>query len=216
MNAPAVEIVTEREARVAAMRDAGAWSDLFLCLSRAWLPPPADIDAAHWCLALAGDLEDLGGELGADFDGAVGALRERAGHDEPADRWLVVYSRLFLVPPVPVTLNTGIYLEGALGGSAAQMMQACYQAAGFAARKGFRDLPDHVAMQLEFVAALFDRAHGGDALAADQAREFLAGFVDHWAEPLRNACERAIARDPAAGVFAQLASALESAVAALR
>ena len=192
-----------------------SWSDLFLCLSRALLPPPADLDARRWCLALVEDLEDLGNELGLGLDGAIGALRAQADGAGPVDPWLVVYSRLFLVPPVPVTLNTGLYLEGSLGGNAAQMMQACYQVAGFAPDSRFRDLPDHAAMQLEFLAALFDRAARGDPDAFGQAREFLAGFVDNWAQPLRKACERAAPKHPEARVFAGIAGAIESALARL-
>ncbi|ODT33552.1 MAG: hypothetical protein ABS55_13045 [Lautropia sp. SCN 70-15] len=192
-----------------------AWSDLFLCLGRAWLPPPAGLSAADWCGPLADDLDDLGTELGLDVQAATAALRDEAGKSEARDPWLVVYSRLFLVPPVPVTLNTGIYLEGALGGNASQMMQACYRVAGFEQDLRFRDLPDHAAMQLEFLGALFERGARGDPDAVGQAREFLAGFVDHWAEPLRKACERAVPSHAEAKTFAELARVVESALATL-
>lgn len=190
------------------------WSDLLHCLARAFLPPPADLTVGGWCDALAGDLADLERELGLDLAAAIETLRREGSAPATDEPWLVQYSRLFLVPPVPVTLNTGIYLEGGLAGVSAQMMAQCYATAGFAQREAFRDLPDHVAMQLEFVAALFDRAARGDSEALGQARDFLAAFVDHWAQPLRQACERAAAQYPEANAFAALARVVETAVAA--
>lgn len=200
--------------RVATHTGAMAWSDLFLCLARAWLAPPPDLAARTWCAALADDLDDLGRELGLDLSTDVRALRAHAGAADDRDPWLVAYSRLFLVPPVPVTLNTGIYLEGSLGGAASQMMQSCYRSAGLEPSVRFLDLPDHVAMQLEFVAALFERAARADPDAPRQARDFLAAFVDHWAQPLRKACESAAASHPEANVFAAVARVVESAAAA--
>jgi TorA maturation chaperone TorD len=190
---------------------AGLAADLFLTLAAAFTAPPARMSAGDWSLPLAADLEELGETLELDASAAVDGLRALAAERPSAPPWLVDYSRLFLVPPVPVTLNTGIYLEGSLGGSSAQMMQQCYGTAGFAVRESFRDLPDHVAVQLEFVAALLQRAEAGDDDARAMAREFIDAFVVHWVEPLHAACGRAAARDPAARVFAGLADVLRQA-----
>lgn len=186
------------------------WSDLMHCLARAFLPPPAHLTAGAWCEALAGDLADLGRELGLDIAAAIDTVRRAGSGPATDDPWLVEYSRLFLVPPVPVTLNTGIYLEGALAGASAQMMAQCYATAGFAQREAFRDLPDHVAIQLEFVGLLLGRsADDDDALA--MAQEFTEGFVAHWVAPLRAACVKASAAHPAAAVYAALTDVLQAA-----
>lgn len=166
-----------------------------------------------WAQALAADLEELAGALGLDAAKALGTLRQHAATAAAEEPWLVEYSALFLVPPVLATLNTGLYLEGALGGASAQMLAQCYASAGFARREEFRDLPDHVAMQLEFVGALLERAAAGDADAAAMAGEFVDGFVRHWVEPLRNACERAAAQRPSARVYASLADFARAALA---
>lgn len=195
----------------AAPAAAGAAADLFLTLAAAFTAPPARMSASDWSLPLAADLEELGDALGLDTAAAARTLRALAaerGTDEP---WLVDYSRLFLVPPVPVTLNTGIYLEGSLGGSSAQMMQQCYGTAGFAIRESFRDLPDHVAVQLEFVAALLQRAEAGDETAGDMAREFTDAFIVHWVEPLHAACGKAAVHDLAAHVYETLVDVLRQA-----
>lgn len=195
-------------------------ADLLLCLSRAFLPPPASWSACDWAQPLSDDLADLGASLdidaapvraALDAECARWAAAERLG-DGSADPWLVEYTRLFLTPPVKVPLNSGLYLEGSLGGSAAQMMLSCYQSAGVAPDERFRDLPDHVAMQLEFVGRLYERAARGDADAEDMAEEFCRAFVDHWAAPLEQACRQAAATLPAARVYAELAALLRVAI----
>jgi TorA maturation chaperone TorD len=187
-------------------------ADLFVLLAAAFAPPPAGLSTGDWCGPLAADLKDLGLALDLDTTSAQQALRDAAQVSTAGEPWLVEYSRLFLVPPVPVTLNTGIYLEGGLAGVSAQMMAQCYATAGFAQKENFRDLPDHVAIQLEFVGALLDRHADGDADALAMACEFTEGFVVHWIEPLRGACLRASASQPAAGVYAALTGVLRAAV----
>lgn len=193
-----------RPEAAAAAREAGALAELFLTLAAAFVPPPAEMPAREWCSALAADLEELGEAAAIDTAEAVARLHESAAA-APDAPWLVEYSGLFLVPPVRVTLNTGVYLEGGLAGVSAQMLARCYAAAGLERSERFRDLPDHVAIQLEFLGALLERASRGDAEAAAMAAEFVASFVDHWAEPLRDACLRAAAVAPAGHAFAALA-----------
>jgi TorA maturation chaperone TorD len=192
-------------------------ADLYLSLAAAFLPPPMSVSCAAWCATLAADLADLGTATGIEASAAAEAL-QRLGTsdlDEADEAWLVRYSRLFLVPPVGVTLNTGIYLDGALGGQSVRMMEECYASAGFARSERFRDLPDHVAVQFEFLGALLERAELGDQGAAELAAEFAITFVAHWIEPLRTACERAVTRDSAASVYAALADLARRSLAAL-
>jgi TorA maturation chaperone TorD len=185
-------------------------ADLMFCLARAFLPPPAAWTAAQWAEPLAQDLHELAAALALDAKPALHELRalQTAGSGDAAASappWLVEYSRLFLVPPVPVPLNTGLYLEGAIGARSAQMMQSCYETAGMAPDASFRDLPDHVAMQLEFLGRLYERAARGEPDAAAMAEEFAAEFVFGWAGPLEQACARACEQAAAAGVYQALA-----------
>lgn len=203
---PAVDEVANADATKSGL------ADVFLLLAAAFAPPPAGLTTRDWCELLAADLEDAGLAVGIDTTVVRTALREAASGPESAEPWLVEYSRLFLVPPVAATLNTGIYLEGGLAGTSAQMMSQCYATAGFAKRETFRDLPDHVAIQLEFVGALLERSALIDNDAFAMAREFADGFVTHWVQPLQAACARAVNRCPAAEVYAGLAGLTAGAV----
>jgi nitrate reductase assembly molybdenum cofactor insertion protein NarJ len=91
------------------------------------------------------------------------------------------------------------------------MILQCYGTAGFAPSESFRDLPDHVSIQLEFVGSLLQRAEAGDGDAADMAREFVDSFVSHWVRPLRNAMERSVSRSRAALVYLAVVDVLQQA-----
>lgn len=200
-------------------------ADLLLTLSRTFLPPPAAWSVCDWAPPLLDDLAELGASLGLATEAvqtalagecarwAVCARQADGSADGSADGWLVEYARLFLMPPAKVPLNTGLYLEGSLAGSAARMMHACYETAGVTPDERFRDLPDHVAMQLEFVGLLLERAARGETDAAGMAEEFCAEFVHGWAEPLERACAAAEGSVPAAAVYRALAGLLRAAVA---
>lgn len=188
-------------------------ADLFYCLARAFMPPPPQWSVRDWAQPLAHDLGELAATLGLDGGPALSALAEECRRDAAATGcadgiagpWLVEYARLFLTPPVPVPLNTGLYLEGAIGGAAAQMMRSCYETAGVVPSEAFHDLPDHVAMQFEFLARLHERAARGEPDAEAMAGEFVGEFVRAWIGPLQQACDVAAARWPAARVYSALA-----------
>lgn len=187
-------------------------ADLLYCLARAFMPPPPAWSVHDWARPLADDLAELGSLLDIDTAAVQQALaaecaRQSAASrraDERADSWLVEYSRLFLTPPVKVPLNTGLYLDGAIAGGASQMMRSCYETAGMQPDEDFHDLPDHVAMQLEFLARLYERGARGEADAKAMADEFAAAFVFGWGEPLEQACARAQPQAGAAGVYRAL------------
>jgi TorA maturation chaperone TorD len=195
-------------------------ADLLYCLARAFMPPPQGWSVRDWAQPLQADLDDIGPMLGLDVSGVQAALQAECQRwaaaarldDGAADAWLVEYSRLFLVPPMVVPLNTGLYLEGAVGGTAAQMMRSCYETAGIVPDDGFHDLPDHVAIQIEFLARLVERGARGDDDGGAMADEFATEFVHAWAGSLEQACAAAAGGHPAAAVFAALARLLRQAL----
>lgn len=152
--------------------------EFYLCLARAFLTP----DEATW-RGLRDALADDLGELGEALHLAIGASladyrAEIAAVPDPASL-LQIYSGLFLAPPRAVALNTGCYLDGAMNGGSVLAMEAAYRSGGLERSDDFRDLADHLSVQLEFVASRYLARLGWiDALAADgDAEDFLGRFV---------------------------------------
>jgi TorA maturation chaperone TorD len=195
-----------------------ARAEFYLCLARAFLTPATEEAYRGMTHFLADDLEDLGQRLGYPLADALGNLRVALSAIPDHLGLLQLYSKLFLSPPVPVHLNAGVYLDGALLGASVLAMEQHYRRHGVQRAASFHDLPDHVALQLEFVAYLFADAHGApDACEAARreaaAYEFLAEFVAAWA-PAFSASLARVARTPGlASPYPALAEILRSAVA---
>lgn len=195
-----------------------ARAGFYLCLARAFMTPS---DAAVFRAArdyLAADLAELstacGYAVGSTIDAYVHAMAGLPDHLSLQ----VVHARLFLMPGDPhPSLNTGAYLDGGVAGGSVTAMLNCYRRCGLEQQEGFHDLPDHPAMQLEFVSWLF-AAHAEGRGGADlpmRAGEFLAHFVSRWAGAFRADVEAAGERFKlAANPYAPLARLIEIAAQA--
>lgn len=188
-----------------------AHAEFYLCLARAFLPPQqyAAYDAIK--RHLADDLGELAGSLDYPTRDALCELRNAVAAISDHLALLQGYSKLFLAPPVPVPLNAGLYLDGAVMGQATLALEQCYREAGLERAADFHDLPDHIVLQLEFVAYLcaFEAAGGTPTMKAD---EFLASFVRYWLPPFVAALERACAEEGPASIYLRLARLLQVAV----
>lgn len=183
----------------------------YLCLARAYLAPQerAAYDAIK--LHLADDLAELADSLGYPAGDRLRELRDAVAGIPDHLTLLQDYSKLFLAPPTPVTLNAGLYLDGAIMGRATAAIEQCYRQAGLARAGSFHDLPDHIALQLEFVAYLCACEAAGSA-GALKANDFLASFVRYWLPPFVAALEAACAQDARTRVYLCLARVLQVAV----
>ncbi len=167
----------------------------YLCLARAFLPPREE---AAWCgmaECLADDLSELQCELGYDAGGEVAEYRAAMAAVPDALTLLQAYSALFLMPPAPAPLNTGLYLDGSLAGPSVSAMEACYRKCGVERDPEFRDLSDHPSVQLEFVAYLFAREAKHLAGSGEPppfgGGHFLESFVRGWAPRFAGTLEKA-------------------------
>ncbi len=159
-------------------------AELYLCLARAFETPsePAAFEALRD--ALADDLADVAAELGLDIAEDIDEFRRRIGAIASAGELLRIYSRLFLQPPLAVHINTGVYLDGCMNGASLGEMEEWYGRAGLARAEDFRDLSDHVTLQLEFVAFLYGHALDEAGEAGCRAGQFIGRFVARWAPAL--------------------------------
>ncbi len=107
---------------------------------------------------------------------------------------LVDYARLFLGPVKALAspyASSWIEREKTLMQESTLALVALYEAGGFEIDENFRDLPDHIAAELEFLyllnfGALAAELEGDEAAAADRAtlrQQFLSGHLIPWIAP---------------------------------
>jgi putative dimethyl sulfoxide reductase chaperone len=178
-------------------------AEFYLCMARAFLPPDSDAVYRAFREDLADDLAELGRDIGYDIAAPLAALRRELAAVPDAVHLLRTYSRLFLTPPVPVTLNAGVYLDGAILGPSVVALEECYRKCGLQRAERFRDLSDHVSVQMEFAALLFGleaRAARGETPPPMRAAHFLEAFASYWlpylCETLEKATDEGISPNP--------------------
>ncbi|WP_126443670.1 molecular chaperone TorD family protein [Sulfuricystis multivorans] len=131
------------------------WQAFWLTLANAFMPPKRPEVAAAFRDVLADDLEALGTALDLDLSVELADLRQAIAALSDDEALLVAYSHLFLQPPLPASLNLGLYVDGALNGPCLDVLENAYRKIGIAKREDLHDLPDHAAMQMEVLAVLF-------------------------------------------------------------
>lgn len=161
-------------------------SEFYLTLAQAFLPPQSELRYRAMVDFLADDLVDLDAALDYGIGDELEALRRAMSRLPDEEALLVEYSRLFLQPPREATLNVCYALDGAMNGGTVTEIENFYREHGVDRGENFKDLPDHVAVQLEFVAYLFGRSADGletgaaDVEAEKGACHFLFQYVRRW------------------------------------
>lgn len=147
-------------------------TQLWLTLSRAFMPPIDREIATAFLDSLPAELDELCDACGVDAPSEIGALAGSLDLIGSPDALLVHYSGLFLPPSARASLNLATHLDGSLHGAAMDAIEAAMARAGIGKAESFRDLPDHLAALLETMALLSeDKVSPGDAAAF--ARAFL-------------------------------------------
>lgn len=144
------------------------------------------------------------------LDPAFGAEAEGLAADfaaEPLEELLRDYTRLFLGPIETLAPPYGsVWLSGprSLMDDSTLAVQALYEEAGYELAEDFRELPDHVAAELEFLYALSFRVSRALANGADEGQaqatvsrnlrqRLLAEHLSRWLPPFAAAIERGAA-----------------------
>lgn len=196
-------------------RNAVARGEFFLCLARAFLPPRGAEAFDGVTRYLADDLDTLNWEIEYPVHGPLAQLRESVAAVTDHASLLSGYSALFLAPPAPASLNAGVYVDGAIAGRMMETVNEWYRHFGLSRAADFRDLDDHVVLQLEFLALLFAQSNESRGPAElTPAQSFLGSVVQHWVTPFREAVKSAASgSNPGTAVYGALASILAEAVA---
>lgn len=186
-----------------------AKADFYLTMAQAFkVPMEVGGAAAMLCGDLAEDLAELDGEIGYGLTAEIEACRAAFDAVGDTEQLLLIYSSLFVAPPRRVQINAGAYLDGAFNGGSVRELESCYALGGAARAEGFRDLADHVALQLEFIAHLYSRFG-----AEPTPGQFIDRFPGRWIDALIEDIERAgIELGLAANPYLELARILRGAL----
>lgn len=134
-------------------------AEFYLLLSAVLDPGNANRSGEALGDALLEDLAALGDTLPAVTPSWLSAFRTTLAELRSTDQPLKEYSRLFLVPPAPCPLNLGYYLDGGLMGRTVGVLDGCYHRYGLERNGGFHDLPDHLSLNLQWLAWVIALAH---------------------------------------------------------
>lgn len=147
-------------------------TQLWLALSRAFLPPTDREVATAFLESLPAELEELCEAAGVEALPEIGALAESLDLIGSPGALLVHYSSLFLPPSARATLNLAIHLDGSPNGAAMDAIEDAMARRGIGKSESFHDLPDHLAALLETMAL-----HFADKVSAGETAAFARAFL---------------------------------------
>lgn len=196
-------------------------AEYYLFLARALQAPMSEADYQAFRDWLIADIQDIATDAGYSPSPHLTALDEAiSAHATDHLSLLRTYSDLFMVPPAKVFLNAGVYLDQAMMAAHTAEMIEFYLQHGVDKSDDFRNMPDHVSVQLEFVAYLLLEAVAADAdgnaemavTALRGARNFIGRYLAPWLPTLLEALSREATRDPRYGIYLAVAGILQQAV----
>jgi TorA maturation chaperone TorD len=167
--------------------------DVYRLLAACFYPPSRELIAEGCCSTLAALLESVAPEA-ARYAGQAAIAADSSSLDDLA----VEHARLFIGPFQLVAPPYGsIYLDDAktVMGDSTVRVAAFYHSCGLHLADDFHEMPDHFAVELEFVSYLaFKQREAGNSgnrheltRIIGQQREFLSRFLMPWLEPFTSA-----------------------------
>lgn len=170
----------------------GALSGVFAVLSEVFLEPEADVK-----IRLAELLNQCPDECPG-LDGLPVALAGMLRHCDPSQHQAVEYVRLFLHGSGNATVHPyeSVYTHGRLmAPECLEDLRALHEAAGIRPRTGVSLPPDHLGLELEFLAYVLERIAGLDGaeaqawqvIAETLLRRHLVPFGRHFVRRLEEA-----------------------------
>lgn len=167
--------------------------DVYRLLAACYYPPSTELIEENCCATLATLLESVAPDATKYAGDAVVAVGK-----SPLDSLAVEHARLFIGPFQLVAPPYGsIYLDDAkavMGDSTAKVA-AFYHACGLHLADDFHELPDHFAVELEFMSYLAFKQREAEVLGDQDEvirvvslqREFLDRFLMPWLAPFTSA-----------------------------
>lgn len=194
-------------------------AQICLYLSRAFLTPDPNEGLSLLQQDFVADMQALLAQAGRS-EKSLHAFADSLAIFDDAEHFLTVYSRLFLVPPVSIPLNASVYLAGEMMAAPVDDMLATYRQLGLEKQPSFKDLPDHLAVQLEFIAFLYADAAETIAVHPLQAKgrlaiaeRFMRVHINAWLPELLGRLNRAASESADETAFWRLGQLLAQMVA---
>jgi len=125
-----------------------------------------------------GSMLDAATRIHSDLAAHARRLGEEFSAEEP-ESLLVDYTRLFLGPgPIVAKPYGSVWLDGenTLMGDSTMAVQELYHEGGFEMDEDFREVPDHIAAELEFLYLLIYRENEGHRNGDTEALKAAAGL----------------------------------------
>lgn len=135
--------------------DLQASAEFSLCMARAAQCHYASITLVEMQGPLIEDLRQLSNELPSLEPERIDTLAHALNALTDTQQLLLGYSQLFLAPPAPAPLNLGAYLDGSLMARSVQAIEVLYRQYGLERDSHFRELPDHLSLNLQWLAWVF-------------------------------------------------------------
>lgn len=160
--------------------------DAYRILAACFYPPSPELFEERCLSALADLLEDLAPDAARHARDAA-----RAGEQAPLESLAVEHARLFMGPFHLVAPPYGsMYLDDAktVMGESTGKVTAFYESCGLHLADDFHEMPDHIAVELEFLSFLAHKEResvaAGDRGEANRfagfQRSFLGAFLSRW------------------------------------
>ena len=130
-------------------------AEFALCMARATQGHHANITLVEMQDCLIEDLRQLADVLPTLERERVDTLALALNALTNTQQLLLGYSKLFLAPPAPAPLNLGAYLDGSLMARSVQAMETLYRQYGLERDSSFRELPDHLSLNLQWLAWIY-------------------------------------------------------------
>jgi|AntDeeMetagen285_2_1112576.scaffolds.fasta_scaffold00105_11 TorA maturation chaperone TorD len=168
-------------------------AEFYLLLSAVLNPGNTNRNGDQLREELLPDLTELSDAVSALTASWLNGFRESLAQLESVDQPLKEYSRLFLIPPAPCPLNLGYHLDGSLMGRTATVLDACYHRYGLERGESFHDLPDHLALNLQWLAwvmALANEGSSGEDADENPLADAAGVIADYTLPAVEQLCRR--------------------------
>lgn len=130
-------------------------AELYLCLAKVFSAAELAQTSALIKTDLLPDFQSIAPELPALSSAWLQQFENALNATHHPEQLMADYSRLFLTPPSPVSLNLGFYLDAGVMGRSGDALETYYHQYALEKSPDFHDLSDHLSLNLQWFAWIF-------------------------------------------------------------